>query len=130
VLLTINHEEPIDKCHRKCQESSSEKKRKDIDEHTLLIVEIATDPEYRYHHDSSEDRREVRWDIKIEQTHHEGEESKYNKIILKPREHLVLQESIEEVSMEFYAVYIIACDRRYFAIIDRSAGYSDKYIFS
>jgi hypothetical protein len=120
VFLTIDNEEPIDKCHRKCQESSSEKKRKDIDEHTLLIVEIATDPEYRYHHDSSEDRREIRWDIKIEQTHHESENGEYGKIILKPREHLVLQESIEEVGMEFYTIYVVTRDRRYLAIIDRS----------
>jgi hypothetical protein len=52
--LTIDNEEPIDKSERKRQESTREKERKNIDECTLDIVEIARYPEYSYHHTTRE----------------------------------------------------------------------------
>jgi hypothetical protein len=58
-FLTIDDEEPIDKCDRKGEESSSKKERKGISYYTEMKVEISRKPKKQDKEDSCQYRGKI-----------------------------------------------------------------------
>jgi len=122
----------VDIGHWICQDRSCEKEWENIDEKSLPIIEISRDIEYQ---DKKKNCHNWREKPRKEKIHTYRKNSQQNNeeesnICIEFCEHLVLEKSVEKMSMRLDTWHLHTRHRRNYGVMYSSSRLTDKYILS
>ena len=131
-LFFFDDKKFVNICHWVSQDRACEKEWENIDEKPLSIIEISRSPQYqnkkKYCNNWREKPREEKINTYREDSQQNNEEE--SNICIEFCEHLVLEESVEKMSMGFYSIHQSTSHWRWECIMYRSSRFTDKHILS